>query len=78
MMIDFSGSAEDGRSAPALKEPVVTRESICSITPAYRAPELGQTKVKQVDSRVDIYSCGVMFAKLLETLVTNWKREQRT
>ena len=76
MLLDFSGSAADGRTEPAQREPVVDRDSICGVTAQYQAPELRDTSVDKVDSRVDVYSCGVMFTKLLEHELNDWEPDR--
>ena len=73
LLIDFSGSARQPRALPALLEPEVAAAEIGCVTLAYRAPELSTATT--VDSRVDIFSCGVMFEDLVKSSAF-WKRER--
>ena len=73
-MLDFSGSAVDDRSDFVFSEPIVSRVSVCCVTEEYHAPELrSSSTLEVVDSRVDVYSCGVMFCKLLNFNLKNWR-----
>jgi serine/threonine protein kinase len=69
-VIDFGGSATDNRATPdATRDPFVPCDAITSMTRDYHAPEL-DSGLASVSSKIDVYSCGVMFAKL-----RSWMKE---
>ena len=72
-LIDFGGSALQPRNRPALLEPIVAASDILCSTFEYRAPELSTEP--NVDSRTDVYSCGVML-KLLTECAGIWQPER--